>query len=94
MASIPRLSGLEVSLERSLHGLQDSVQLDWNRHGRLEQVRADHRLLRRVDGRMDHPPPCLEYICIDYMILLSVLLPCEPLATANNEQNMFLYGTK
>ena len=71
MASIPRLSGLEVNLERSLHGLQDSVQLDWNRHGRLEQVRATHY----GGGWMDRPLPCLVYVCIDDMILLTIVSP-------------------
>ncbi|XP_030608355.1 uncharacterized protein LOC115796202 [Archocentrus centrarchus] len=37
---IPRLTSLDVTLERSLHGRLDSVLLDWTRHGQLEQVRA------------------------------------------------------
>ncbi|XP_068995564.1 uncharacterized protein [Embiotoca jacksoni] len=37
---IPRLTHLEVTLERSLHGRLDSVLLGWTRHGQLEQTRA------------------------------------------------------
>ncbi|XP_061551184.1 uncharacterized protein LOC133412122 isoform X1 [Phycodurus eques] len=36
----PRLTSLEVTLERSFRGRLDSVSLGWMRHGRLEQVRA------------------------------------------------------
>ncbi|XP_077415011.1 uncharacterized protein LOC144044458 isoform X2 [Vanacampus margaritifer] len=36
----PRLTNLEVALERSIQGRLDSVSLGWMRHGRLEQVRA------------------------------------------------------
>ncbi|XP_039999666.1 uncharacterized protein LOC120798939 [Xiphias gladius] len=37
---IPRWTGLEVTLERSLQGRLDSLTLGWTRHGRQEQVRA------------------------------------------------------
>ncbi|XP_041848721.1 uncharacterized protein LOC121644668 isoform X2 [Melanotaenia boesemani] len=37
---IPRLTSLDLMLERSLHGRQDRVLLGWTRHGQLEQVRA------------------------------------------------------
>ncbi|CAI5641741.1 unnamed protein product [Oreochromis niloticus] len=37
---IPRLTSLDVTLERSLHAGLDSVLLDWMRHGQLEQVRV------------------------------------------------------
>ncbi|XP_047445376.1 uncharacterized protein LOC125010660 [Mugil cephalus] len=40
ITSIPRLTNLEVTLERSLHGREDSVLLGWTRHGQLEQIRA------------------------------------------------------
>ncbi|XP_051944623.1 uncharacterized protein LOC127616863 [Hippocampus zosterae] len=36
----PRLTSLEIALERSLQGCLDSVSLGWMRNGRLEQVRA------------------------------------------------------
>lgn len=36
---IPRLTNLDVKLERSLNAGLDSVLLDWMRHGQLEQVR-------------------------------------------------------
>ncbi|XP_061695033.1 uncharacterized protein LOC133510744 isoform X2 [Syngnathoides biaculeatus] len=36
----PRLTSLEVTLERSPQGHLDNVSLGWMRHGRLEQVRA------------------------------------------------------
>lgn len=36
---IPRWTGLEVTLERSLQGRLDSLTLGWTRHGRQEQVR-------------------------------------------------------
>ncbi|XP_042083292.1 uncharacterized protein LOC102293428 [Haplochromis burtoni] len=37
---IPRLTNLDVKLERSLNAGLDSVLLDWMRHGQLEQVRV------------------------------------------------------
>ncbi|XP_054870047.1 uncharacterized protein LOC111586552 isoform X2 [Amphiprion ocellaris] len=37
---VPRLTSLEVTLERSPHGRLDSVVLGWTRHGQLEQVKA------------------------------------------------------
>ncbi|KAM6948685.1 uncharacterized protein FYW47_016634 [Aplochiton taeniatus] len=40
IASVPRGSGLEVTLERTLHSRLDSVLLGWTRHKRLEQVKA------------------------------------------------------
>ncbi|KAM4551263.1 uncharacterized protein PAE49_015110 isoform 2-T2 [Odontesthes bonariensis] len=40
ISCIPRLTSLEVMLERSLEGRLDSVLLGWMRHGQHEQVRA------------------------------------------------------